>query len=61
VITLKIVITFADIEKIVDEALGIAPSAAPGSGESDAQTPENKPAAESGKTGKTETTNPPKN
>ena len=42
-ITLKIVSVFADIEKIVDDALGTTPPTKTEPAETTAQTPENKP------------------
>jgi hypothetical protein len=59
-ITLKIVSVFADIEKIVDDALGTPPQTKTEPAETTVQTPENKP-KETAETKKPETTNPPKN
>ena len=59
-ITLKIVSVFADIEKIVDDALGTSPQTKTEPAEKSVQTPNDKP-KETAETKKPETTNPPKN
>ena len=62
-ITLKIVSVFADIDRIVDEALGIKPLTETKPAEKSSQTPENKPNESKQPTDnkKSETAKPPNN